>query len=141
MDNGEFVEGSFLRDGKPNKLAYHEEQPFSDCYIVPKTDRDNIQCFLIQGILLDIHAHHVIPSTVGQYTGLKDKNGKRIFEGDIVRIFKTLFAVEWHGAEFVFGHIAGQPWSYPYFASHAESCEIIGNIHDNPELMGGAEDG
>ena len=78
----------------------------------------------------------VDPTTVGQYTGLKDRNGERIFEGDVVRISKTLFAVEWRDAEYVFGHIAGQPWSYPYFASHAGSCEIIGNIHDNPELLG-----
>ena len=121
MDNGEWVDGYLLKTQNGTYVMYSGQWD-DDLFISPR----NI-------------IHSVNPDTVGQYTGLTDKHGKRIFEGDIVRISKTLFAVEWRGAEFVFGHIAGQPWSYPYFASHAESCEIIGNIHDNPELIGGEE--
>lgn len=89
--------------------------------------------------------HEVIPETVGQYTGLTDKNGKRIFEGDICRNTKTgeVVSVKWHGT------FAGFVWSRrndngnlcdfgELFRAH-DKYEVIGNIHDNPELMRGGE--
>lgn len=88
----------------------------------------------------------VEPSSVGQYIGLKDKNGKRIFEGDIVRFrtrtstFKPLY-VRWYDetAQFLVSLRDGIR-SYPMDA--AWEYEVIGNIHDNPELLeGGATDG
>lgn len=116
-DNGEWVEGSLVAKVDPLlETSYY--------FILAQGRGESFVTW-----------HMVDPATVGQFTGLMDKNGKRIFEGDIVRIYKTLFVTEWRGAEFVFGHINGQPWSYPYFASHAESCEVIGTIHDNPELL------
>ena len=77
----------------------------------------------------------VIPETVGQYTGLCDKNGTRIFEGDIVKVENALvrgiFAVEYCGisACFIVSHGERR-----YFLGGCNS-EVIGNIHDNPELL------
>ena len=89
----------------------------------------------------------VVPETVGQYTGLTDKNGKRIFEGDIVA-----GAVHWldrmkNGVvafrDGSFGLIwyRGEVEQFNPFTSMCNvEYEVIGNIHDNPELLkGGAE--
>ena len=89
--------------------------------------------------------YEVDPETVGQYTGLTDRNGKRIFEGDICRNTKTgeVVSVKWHGT------FAGFVWSRrndngnlcdfgELFRAH-DKYEVIGNIHDNPELMRGGE--
>lgn len=97
----------------------------------------------------------VDPSTVGEYTGLKDKNGQRIFEGDIVKN-------EWcfiKGNSIVrFGEYKSLDSSNDYQCGHlgfylehisdfnkrtvrkdimyfANKCEIVGNIHDNPEML------
>ncbi len=77
----------------------------------------------------------VIPETVGQYTGMTDKNGTKIFEGDIVKVENALvrgiFAVEYFGisACFIVSHGERR-----YFLGGCNS-EVIGNIHDNPELL------
>lgn len=90
----------------------------------------------------------VIPSTVGQYTGLTDKNGRRIFEGDILGGFldedypehKTIVVVEFYESMWV----TRQGKYYPDLIEEGDMdwFEVIGNIHDNPELMeGGANNG
>ena len=73
----------------------------------------------------------VLPETVGQYTGLTDRKGKKIFEGDIV---KNEFG-EIDKVAFLFGRFV--PFNrYPeYRCFFCERCEVIGNIHDNPELL------
>ena len=88
---------------------------------------------------------HVHPSTIGQYTGLEDKNGKRIFEGDICRNTRTgeIVSVKWHGT------MAGYVWNKRRadgflfdFGELFRACdkyEVIGNIHDNSELLKGGE--
>ena len=69
--------------------------------------------------------NQVAPETVGQYTGLKDKNGKRIFEGDIMRNAGNV--VEFcNGGFCVNGDSPLALWT---------KTEVIGNIHDNPELL------
>lgn len=87
----------------------------------------------------------VIPHTVGQYTGLTDKNGKKIFEGDIVQyqpeyIFVPQRSVVIYCAD-KYNYPAFDLEQYDYVANglqyaHEEGgCEVIGNKHDNPELL------
>ncbi len=111
----------------------------------------------------------VDPATVGQYTGLTDKNGKKIFEGDIVR-YKTYndfvcnsvvrfgeYEQDGSGGEYSPTHCVGlyaeiDNFAFPDWADDgsidfraflrtqnllevSDGCEVIGNIHDNPELL------
>ena len=110
-----------------------------------------------------MHSGHLcddfIPETVGQFTGLTDKNGKKIFEGDIVRYVNpdgdAISGTVSYGEHAYSGtHDIGfyVEWQRPGWAMHLRDdlgfwtnfrkIEVIGNIHDNPErLNGGAEDG
>ena len=91
----------------------------------------------------------VEPKTVGQYTGLTDKNGTKIFEGDVVRISEDdydglhysgnevyysdgAFCVEYETPEY-------DVTSIGFLVREGVEVEVIGNIYDNPELIGGAE--
>lgn len=87
---------------------------------------------------------YVDENTVGQYTGLTDKNGKRIFEGDILRLAyhpEEDVIIEWHDGRFNFRK-RNHPKDYGYerlccvqiAVSH---LRVIGNIYDNPELLEG----
>lgn len=133
IDNGEWVEGFLIFDrefyGKPD---YHS-------YIVNHSHPSG--CF--GG---DIYIE-VDPSTVGQYTGLKDKNGKRIFEGDVIKTHSGI------AGRIVFGNcyddeycFCANGWFFAGSDEAGDDCKlaltdewsghvVIGNIHDNPELM------
>lgn len=67
-----------------------------------------------------------------QYTGLHDKNGKEIYEGDIVKFDNTLMTVEWVDEEA--GFTLHQK-VYEEYHNVNSRCEIIGNIYENPELL------
>lgn len=83
----------------------------------------------------------VIPETVGQYTGLTDKNGTKIFEGDIVTVFlkdgteKGYIRYREAGCRFQF---MGDK-CIGYNIDNTTDFEVIGNIYDNPELLGGVD--
>lgn len=78
----------------------------------------------------------VAPETVGQFTGLTDKNGTKIFEGDICKVGNLLYKVEFKYSCWWFTILSNNVYCCPAFNSHCgEYCEIIGNIHDNPELL------
>ena len=135
--------------GKPteNNTSYIEEEfvygslviDSSKYYIVLSVNdnikRDDYEVYMIE----------VIPETLGQYTGLKDKNGKEIYEGDI--IFDSFYEKK---AKVVF--LEGAFWldyiddfkeyetihkRYQLIANYDNKSvlEVIGNIYDNPELL------
>lgn len=136
-DNGEWVEGYLLEQNTPE---YH-------CYIVIsfKAEQDNRHTDI-----LECDIYEIIPETVGQYTGLTDKSGTKIFEGDYIVCRQAIqgnfidehiemgYVEMKHGA---FGLHRKQGYYRP-FKDWLENYEyeVIGNLHDNPELLkGGAE--
>lgn len=90
----------------------------------------------------------VVSETVGQYTGLTDKNGIKIFEGDIVQfkhggefdkeIYYRNYAVEFINTYVTYGlRLRNKSIHFPFKKSTAlqHDAEVIGNIYDNPELL------
>lgn len=77
----------------------------------------------------------VDPETVCQYTGLTDKNGRKIFEGDIVRVDEKIYIAFWNEYNFEIG-IRNNEESMGIAYVHPSDIEVIGNIFDNPELVG-----
>ncbi|MBR0360399.1 MAG: hypothetical protein IIX21_04735 [Clostridia bacterium] len=127
-DNGKWVEGYYARKGVDKDTFKH--------FICVMTFNVNGNTYSSMFYLTDIE---VIPETVGQYTGMTDKNGTKIFEGDVV--MKRTYHKK-KPCEVVFGvgcfHCGWGGGSstkdHPYLLNDKQ-IEVIGNIHDNPELL------
>lgn len=126
IDNGEWVEGKGI------------DLNFNDAYILTK-EYDSCSGYYMGEV-------EVIPDTVGQFTGLTDKNLKKIFEGDIVSInehedcVNGVYAIAWDNENHCWKMTRDCLYHFDYFSfselnGFNESCEVIGNIHDNPELL------
>lgn len=112
VDNGEWVYGSLLTPPQEGFLDLYE---ISDTNTV---DGDRVQ---------------VYPETVGEYIGLTDKNGNKIFEGDITtNSLGDIGVIEYkaRNAAFIAKELENGYWLW-----FQNVKEVIGNIHDNPELL------
>lgn len=146
IDNGEWVYGLFC-----------------ECPCDDGTDIQSIMRIESKGSHRIFMQYPIISETRGQYTGLTDRNGRRIFEGDLIRSKKTInkksFAIVKYGAFIpkffydcveeakniklsnkIIGFYCENPKTQEqlYLTDYTPNIfEIIGNIHDNPEMLGG----
>ena len=125
VDNGKLIYGWYIKAN----IHWHK-------YGVHK---DWIVCNAIQngGICNVIGRYAVITETVGQYTGLTDKNGNKIFEGDIVKgSWNTVFGV-YFDEDYLQYRAKEKSGSHHEIDYYGESyrLEVIGNVYDNPELL------
>ena len=133
IDNGEWVYGHFAKHPSPIQIG----SDYSPWYIfVPPRDPDD-----------DGGWYNVDPNTVGQYTGLTDNYSRKIFEGDIVE------GLDFTAEDGGYGIVTFDDGAFEVVGScdnnivgtfhenyYGKDFEVIGNIHDNPELLeGGAE--
>lgn len=81
-------------------------------------------------------AYPIDPSTIGQYTGSTDKNGTKIFEGDICEIDREedKFEIIWDNSEARFSFVSTELY-FDFSHFYPNDIKVVSNIHDNPELL------
>lgn len=144
-DTGEWVEGYYI---------YHINRTI--CPIGDSIKPEDEQHVIMQDGFSDwnmprdtVH-FDIIPETLCQYTGLKDKNGKRIWENDIVLLREEIQDYEWKAAVKFGNPNREYNWGWQlvpvgecemnkdillWIDMDIANCEVIGNIFDNPELI------
>lgn len=128
VDNGEWIKGFYCQVADESDGGARIKQTI----LVPT--------FLCQSGFKQLE---VDSETVGQYTGLTDKNGKKIFEGDIILVDFDGFPIYKREISFNQDVSAYVLWNgtkskfYPMSEAPKKYSKVIGNIYDNPELLGG----
>lgn len=136
LDNGEWVESHGISRGRPDeKSGYRYYLGIGGGAIVGTNEAGNIVRLEAKE---DCLYCEVDPATVGQCTGLKDRNGMRIFEGDIMRGCAGDMVV-------FYGEIIGEGYGFQWKSASGggtesmtgfiDEYEVIGNIHDNQKLL------
>ena len=134
IDNGEWVKGNLIRSNDA-EVGY-------EAIIIPTNDSN---MYTKGGSIGDLgfeNWHRVNETTICQCTGLKDKNGRVIWENDIVKDDKGIFyKAFWQEKYYQFSWVCVKSEKLPMGARWSLNCfrgyemEIIGNIFDNPELL------
>ena len=134
IDNGEWVEGYYIYHIKRTIYPIGDSVKPEDEQHVIMQDGFSDWNMPRNTVVFDID-----PETVCQYTGLKDKNGKRIWENDIVSGYfnhKKITGFIKYGSNAVY--YIEREGSYGIYLDNSEDwLEVIGNIFDNPELLKG----
>lgn len=117
LDTGEWVYGSLIDLDKESGYLYIMRPHLGASTLPPFS-------------LVRLHSELVDPETVGQWTGLVDKNGVKIFEGDVLESPVKRLGYK-HGNLIIITDIR----ECKFIALYANSYEIIGNVRDNPELI------
>lgn len=116
IDNGEWIEGYYFCSRNPHRESIHKIRPLDSDW-----------------------SYEINPETVGQYTGLTDKNGKRIFEGDVIAIpgsrkpgLPGIVAYLTYESKYI---LFRNQYSYLNLINVHTWGFVIGNTHDSPELL------
>lgn len=123
------VGGIELRDNKVYIVRRAKYRPSTHDFDVSECYLSNPNCAT--------YSIEVDPETVGQFTGLIDENGDKIFEGDIVYVYRNLRETFRYKTDVEYLDGGFSPFANPNWSPlpNPSEVKIIGNIHDNPELL------